>query len=104
MGTSRTFGPLIPIRPWQLIALLLLALSGLIPLGAAGLDLALHGRTDLSTGSRLAPDRPLAPHPPVQGPDLIAADPVTHDGFALHPIATFEIEALILSRNPQRWP
>lgn len=95
---------MIPIRPWQLIALLLIALSGLIPLAAAGVDLALHGRTDLSTGSRLAPDRPLAPHQPVQGPVLTSADQITHDGFTLDPVATFEIEALILSRNRQRWP
>lgn len=95
---------MIPIRPWQLVALFLTALTLLIPLGGRGLDLAINGRTDLAIGSRFTPDRPLAPRHPVQGPVLTSADPIPHDGFTLHPVASFEIEALVLSRNRQHWP
>jgi hypothetical protein len=94
---------MIPIRPWQLLLLLLLALGALIPLGVRALDLALNGRTDLVIGSRLDPGRPLAPYPPEQV-NLHAAAPVPHEGYLLHPVARFETEALVLSRNVQRWP
>lgn len=94
---------MIPIRPWQLLLLALLALAAVIPLGGRALDLALNGRTDLTIGSRLHPDRPLSPSPPEQT-NLTDAAPIAHDGYLLHPVARFETEALVLSRNPQRWP
>jgi hypothetical protein len=94
---------MIPIRPWQLLLLLLLALGAALPLGARAIDLVWNGRTDLTIGSRLAPDRPLAPDPPRQT-GLTDAAPVPHDGYLLHPVAAFELEALVLSRNVQRWP
>ena len=94
---------MITIRPWQLLLLLLLALGAALPLGARAIDLVWNGRTDLAIGSRLAPERPLAPHHPVQT-DLPGADPFDHQGYTLHPVATFEVEALVLSRNVQRWP
>ena len=94
---------MIPIRPWQLLLLLLLALGTLMPLGAGVIDLLTTGRTDLVIGSRVAPDRPLAPRVPAQT-DLTGAEPIPHDGYLLHPVALFEIEALVLSRNVQRWP
>lgn len=94
---------MIPIRPWQLLLLLLLSLITLVPIGGRGLDLALNGRTDLAIGSRLDPTAPIAPHPPVQT-DLERVVPIPHQGHLLYPFARFESEALILSRNPQRWP
>jgi hypothetical protein len=94
---------MIPIRPWQLIMLLLLALGAILPLGGRALDLALNGRTDLEIGSRITPDRPLAPDPPVQI-SLSGEAPIRVDQFALHPFATFRVEALILSKKKQRWP
>lgn len=94
---------MIPIRPWQLLLLVLLALGAMIPLGGWALDLAWNGRTDLVIGSRLDPDRPLAPYPPEQT-NLTGADPVPHEGYLLHPVARFETVALVLSRNVQRWP
>lgn len=94
---------MIPIRPWQLLLLLLLALGTALPLGSGAVDLVRNGRTDLAIGSRVAPDRPLAPHPPVQT-DLAGAEPIPHGGYLLQPVAQFEIEALVLSRNVQRWP
>lgn len=94
---------MIPIRPWQLLLLALLALGTVIPLGGRALDLALHGRTDLAIGSDAAPRAALAPHPPTQT-DLEGADPIPHQGYLLHPVARFEAEALVLSRNVQRWP
>lgn len=93
---------MIPIRPWQLLLLLLLALAALVPLGGRALDLALHGRTDLEIGSRVAPDTPLAPDDPVQTD--VSEDQILHEGFVLHPFARFETTALVLSRNRQRWP
>lgn len=104
---------MIPIRPWQLLLLLLMSLITLVPVGGHLLDLALNGRTDLEIGSRLAPNTPIAPFPPVQMPldhkgidqmDLNQTGPIPHQGFRLYPVARFETEALVLSRNVQRWP
>lgn len=93
---------MIPIRPWHLLLLLLLALGGLWPLGSRVLDLALHGRTDLEIGSRIAPDLPLAADAPFQTD--ASEGPVPYLDFLLYPFARFDATALVLSRNRQRWP
>lgn len=94
---------MIPIRLWHLLLLLALSLCALLPLGGRGADLLLNGRTDLAIGSRVAPDRPLAPAHPVQI-NTTGDAPIPHEGLTLNTFAKFEITALLLSRNRQRWP
>jgi hypothetical protein len=73
-----------------------------VPLGGRALDLALHGRTDLEIGSRIAPGLPLAADAPFQTD--VSGDPVPYLDFLLHPFARYKTLAVILSRNGQRWP
>jgi len=94
---------MIPIRPWHLLLLLAFSLCVLLPLGGRGVDLLLNGRTDLKIGTRIAPDRPLAPAHPVQI-NTTGDAPIPHEGFTLQPFAKFKITGLLLSRNRQRWP
>jgi hypothetical protein len=94
---------MIPIRTWHLLLLLALSLCALLPFGGRGVDLLFNGRTDLTIGSRIAPDRPLAPAHPVQL-NTTGEEPIRLLGYTLHPFAKFEITALVLSRNRQRWP
>jgi len=44
----------------------MLALETLLPLRGRALGLALNGRTDLVIGTRITPDRPLAPDPQIR--------------------------------------
>lgn len=93
---------MIPIRHWRLVLLILLALAAVVPLGGRALDLALHGRTDLEIGSRIAPGLPLAADAPFQTD--VSGEPVPYLDFLLHPFARYKTLAVILSRNGQRWP
>jgi hypothetical protein len=52
---------MIPIRPWQPLVLIMLALGTLLPLRGRAFDLAVNGRTDLVIGSRIAPDPQIRP-------------------------------------------
>lgn len=85
---------MIRVRLSHLVVISCLCL-GLLAFPAMRLaDLVLHGRTDFAIATRVAPDRAIAPHAPVQIDLPRDADPIQLLGYRLQPVARFEVEAL----------